>query len=138
MAEETDKNVSLVKSRYEAGRKTINREVRDYWMNHAFIRGRQWIWLNRTTGQAENLDLDPDRVQVTADRLWPATRTIMSKVTQREMQFEVLPTAADDATVRGAALAEAVLEDIRIGHDWESLRERLGDAIEARLVEAGR
>ena len=49
----------------------------------------------------------------------------MSKVTQREMQFEVLPTAADDATVRGAALAESVLEDIRIGHDWEALRERL-------------
>ena len=125
---EMDPDASLVKTRYNQGRRTINREVRDYWMNHAFIHGNQWIWMNRSNGTVQVLDTDPDRVQVTANRLWPATRTIMSKVTQRDMTFEVLPTAADDATVRGAALAESVLVDIHAAHDWEQLRANLAMA----------
>ena len=125
MAETEDTNASLVRKRFDAGRNSTRREVRDYWMNHAFIHGRQWIYLNPNNGTVQTLAMDPDRVQVTANRLWPASRTIISKVTQRDLVFEVLPTAADDATVRGAALAEAVLEDVHIGHDWESLRENL-------------
>lgn len=125
---ETDSGASLVKKRYEEGRRTINREVRDYWLNHAFIHGRQWIYLNRTTGTVQVLETDPDRVQVTANRMWPATRTIMSKVTQRDMVFEVLPSAADDATVRGAALAESVLVDVHDAHKWEEMREGLAMA----------
>lgn len=125
MAEPEDTNASLVRKRFDEGRKSTRREVRDYWMNHAFIHGRQWIYLNPNNGTVQTLAMDPDRVQVTANRLWPASRTIISKVTQRDLVFEVLPTAADDATVRGASLAEAVLADVHDGHDWEALRERL-------------
>ena len=125
MAEPEDTNASLVRKRFDEGRKSTRREVRDYWMNHAFIHGRQWIYLNPNNGTVQTLAMDPDRVQVTANRLWPASRTIVSKITQRDLVFEVLPTAADDATVRGAALAEAVLGDIHYAHRWEALRERL-------------
>ena len=120
-----DTNASLVRKRFDDGRKSTRRETRDYWMNHAFIHGRQWIWLNPNSGTVQTLRMDPDRVQVTANRLWPASRTIVSKVTQRDLTFEVMPTAADDATVRGAALAEAVLADVHYAHDWEALRENL-------------
>ena len=76
MAEPEDTNASLVRKRFDEGRKSTRREVRDYWMNHAFIHGRQWIYLNPNNGTVQNLAMDPDRVQVTANRLWPASRTL--------------------------------------------------------------
>ena len=47
----------------------------------------------------------------------------MAKAMQRKLVFEVLPSASDDASIRGARLGENILRPAP-GHDWEVLRER--------------
>lgn len=114
----------MVQERYDAGLKAIRPQVSEYWLNHAFIGGNQWLWYNSKRGYVEPYPRDSERVRATVNRLWPDSRTVTSKLLQRELTFEVMPTGADDATLRGAATAQAVLEDYRIAHDWEAVRAR--------------
>lgn len=118
-------NARLVRDRYEAGLKPIRSDLQEYWLNHAFLLGHQWLWYNPSTSRLDDLPRDPDRVQATINRMWPNSRIIVSKAMQRELTFEVIPSAADDASVRGAKLAEAIVETNRHDHDWELLREKL-------------
>lgn len=121
----TPVSARLVRDRYEAGLKTVRSDLQEYWMNHAFLHGHQWIWFNPSTRRLDDLPRDPDRVQATFNRMWPNSRIIISKSMQRELTFEVIPSAADDASIRGAKLAESIVEATRHDHDWEVLREKL-------------
>lgn len=112
-----------IEQKYERGVKAIYAEIQDYWINSAFIRGKQWVKWDARSNKITAYEGDPDRVQAVNNRIWPASRTIMSKILQRPLAFEVLPSEPDDATMRGASTAEAVLEDIHYEHKWESLRE---------------
>lgn len=60
---------------------------------------------------------------MTVDRLLPASRIIIAKLTSRELAFEVPPTSAQDDVIRGSKIAEAVLGDLTREHRWEELRE---------------
>jgi len=112
-----------VNEKYQEAARTIVAEVQDYWLNSAFLVGKQWSWYNRHTNQLEEWRADdPERVQAVMNRLWPASRTIVSKLLQRQLTFEVMPSAPDDATMRGAATAEAVLSDTALRHRWEDIR----------------
>lgn len=116
-------DVSTIKDRYDKAVATVRGEVQDYWMNTAFVLGHQWTWYNQGTRSLEAWRSDDsDRVQATMNRLWPASRTIISKMLERSLAFEVLPTAPDDATMRGAASSEAILHDTAHRHGWESIR----------------
>lgn len=116
---------ALVTRRYDEGRKSIRQEVQDYWLNHAFIEGHQWLFWDNNRNQITNLPRSNEgRVQSTINRVGPDSRTIISKLHQRDLDFDVLPTASDDTTLRGAALAESVLADVRVAHDWETIRVR--------------
>lgn len=114
----------FVKERFDRGLSSTREAVENYWMNHAFLKGHQWLWYNTTHRYVEPLPRDPDRVRATVNRLLPDSRTIISKLTQQNLDFDVLPTAADDATLRGAALSESALEDVRLAHKWEVIRVR--------------
>lgn len=111
-----------VVARYEQSAKSIKAEVQDYWLNVAFKSNHQWVYWNRQTNRLDSYAGDPERVQATVNRIWPGSRTIISKLTQRELAFDVLPTAPDDATMRGASTSEAILHDVHIRHSWENLR----------------
>lgn len=117
--------VRMVKDRYEAGIKDLRGALHDYWLNHAFMMGHQWLFYNSETRRLDELPRDPDRVQATVNRFRANSRTVISKIMQRELEFEVLPSAADDATMRGARTAEAAITGIHQQHDWEGLREML-------------
>jgi hypothetical protein len=97
-------------------------------LNHAFLEGHQWLWFDTHTRSIAELPRDDDRVQATMNRLAHSTRSIMSKYTQRELSFEVMPDAGTDAAMTGAKIAEAVVEGVRKSHDWEAKREILGRA----------
>jgi len=97
--------------------------MQDYWLNHAFLLGSQWVWFHPQTRRLDEIPRDPERVQATMNRLWPNSRIIISKAMQRELTFEVPPSAADDASIRGAKIAESIVEVTRVEHDWEKLRE---------------
>jgi len=103
--------------------------MRDYWLNHAFLHGHQWLYWQESAGRLDEIPSDPERVQATVNRLWPNTRTIVSTLMQRELSFEVPPNAADDSHVRGARLAETIARAVAHDHDWEYLRENLYYAV---------
>lgn len=115
---------SVVRERWDLATKALRAEQHDYWLNHSFLLGHQWLWFNPATRRLDELPHDPERVMATVNRIWPSSRIIISKVMQRELTFEVPPNAADDATMRGASTAESILEDVRHTHQWESLREQ--------------
>ncbi|MDH3463668.1 MAG: hypothetical protein OEM32_08605, partial [Acidimicrobiia bacterium] len=112
-----------VKQRYEDGVKPIKSEIRNYWLNHAFFEGRQWLYWNQDVNRLDQLPSDSDRIQATVNRMRANTRTIMANLTQRGLTFEVPPTAADDASIRAASLSAGILRDLHFGHDWETKRE---------------
>lgn len=111
-----------VVERYNAGVKTIQQEIRDYWLNAAFKSGYQWVYYNKASNRMDRFEGDPSRVQATVNRIWPGSRTIISKLSQRHLVFDVLPDSADDATMSGASTSEAILADTHQKHSWENLR----------------
>jgi hypothetical protein len=114
----------VVIDRYEKGVKALRKEVHNYWLNHAFLSGEQWVWWNKERRTLEELPRDEDRVRATVDRIGPTSRTVISKLISRELRFEVPPSGADDATLQGAYTASAIVESTRVEHDWERLREQ--------------
>lgn len=117
------KGPSQIKDLYEKGRKHIEPEVQRYWINLSYMYGEQWVYFNAQHSRVEQLPRqDPKRARITVNRLRPETRRIVAKVTKRNMTFAVAPTGADDATVRAARIAEAVLGDYRVNQDWEYAR----------------
>lgn len=119
----------LVKSRYELALKATIYERRDYWLNYAFLRGRQWIYWNNQTKRIDDVARVRGRYQATIDRLSPSSRTLISDLTQQPLTFDVPPSAADDDSIAGARTAEAILRDAVIQHKWEDIREDLAWAL---------
>jgi hypothetical protein len=115
----------LIKDRYEASTKAMRRERWEYILNRSFLSGDQWVYHDRPLDRLRSLPRDPGRVRATINRLWPASRHLMSKLLSRELLFEVPPSDTDDASIHGAHLAEAVLRDLHREHNWEEIREML-------------
>lgn len=112
-----------IKERFLEATKAMRVEQYDYWINHSFLYGEQWVYINPISHTIAQTPRDPDRVQITVDRLWPASRTIISKHTSRPLVFRVPASAADDGAVRAAHLAESVLRSVAVDHNWEGVRE---------------
>lgn len=121
-------DAAKVRALYDSALRYQRKANQEYWLNHAFLEGHQWLWWDNHTRSIEQLPRDEDRVQATMNRLAHSTRSIMSKYTQRELAFEVMPDAGTDAAMTGAKIAEAVAEGVRKSHDWEAKRELLGRA----------
>ena len=124
-----DAAAAEVRKLYWEGTQALRSEMRDYWLNHAFLHGFQWLFWSETSGRLDEMPQDPERVQATVNRLWPNTRTIVSNLMQRHLTFEVPPNAADDSHVRGARLAETIARAVHDDHNWEHLRENLYYAV---------
>lgn len=116
-------SVAKFKERLLAASKPLRGAYLQYWLNHSYVIGEQWLWVNPVVNGIDRLPQDPDRVQATVNHVWPASRTVIGKLTQRPLQFYVPPTGADDAKVRGARTAEAILTHLHREQDWEGKRE---------------
>lgn len=119
----TAADAAVVQDLYWKATQGMRTELRDYWLNTAFLSGYQWLFFSEASGRLDQLPEDPERVQATVNRLAPNTRTIISTLMQRELVFEVPPSAADDSHVRGARLAETICRAVAHDHNWEELRE---------------
>lgn len=130
-SEKTDDSASstisakVILDRYEQGLQATLFERQQYWINYAFLRGRQWVYWNKTTRRIDDLARTRGRYQATIDRISPSSRTLMSKATERELVFDVLPSGADDSSIMGARTAESVLRTLHREQEWESIREEL-------------
>jgi hypothetical protein len=118
-----DNEAMEVLERWKHGTAAMTQELFDYYLNFHFIDGQQWIWWNTEQRRLDQVPRDPERVRLTINRMKANSRTIMGKLMQRPLAFEVLPTDADDSHVRGAKLGESLLENVRIQHRWEEMRE---------------
>jgi hypothetical protein len=121
-------DAAKVRALYDQALRYQRKANQEYWMNSAFLEGHQWLWWDTHSRSIAELPRDEDRVQATMNRLAHSTRSIISKYTQRELGFEVLPDAGTDAAMTGAKIAEAVIEGVRKSHDWEVKREIVGRA----------
>jgi hypothetical protein len=108
---------------YRSSYDHIYGELRNYWMNHAFVRGLQWLgWSEAVSHLVDSSRVD-DRVRMTVNRIRANQRTIMGNLTQRELTFEVIPSQPNDAAAREARMGEAVLYDLHRSQGWEVVRE---------------
>lgn len=112
-----------VRDLWQKGVHAIRSERLEYRLNERFLTGDQFVYIEKTTNSIRELPREPDRVRIPVNRMWPASRTIISKLTSRPLVFDVSPTAADDATIRAAHMAESILRSLAREHDWEGIRE---------------
>ncbi len=118
-----DKYNTTVEELYDEASRHVMGPMRSYWLNHAFVRGMQWLrWNAAVTRLSEQVE-DRDRIQAVFNKMRANQRTIISNLTQRNLVFEVTPTGADDESVRAARLAEAILRDLHRNQRWEVIRE---------------
>lgn len=107
---------------YQKGLRAQRRSNREFWLNSAFLRGSQWVHFNK---RSKRLEVVPRRnkVQATINRLWPGSRTIVSKLVQRPLVFEVQANSADDTAIEGAKISDSILAAVKDSHLWEDIRE---------------
>ena len=114
-----------IQEKYRKSNFALMKEQWNYVLNRAFLYNEQWVNFDRVRQTVAAMPREPDRLRVTFNHLWPASRHLMSKLLSRPLVFEVAPVAADDGSVRGAHVAEAVLEDLAKYHNWEEARENI-------------
>lgn len=120
---EPDKDAHLVQDRWVAGTQAIYNRMRDYQLNQAFLDGDQWLYWSTESSRLERIPRDAEKIQGVFNRILSNSSSLMSKLMQRELTFEVIPSDVDDSHARGARLAESLLEHVRVAHRWERLRE---------------
>jgi hypothetical protein len=114
-----------IKTLYDDGTKAIKHQQLIYQENAAYIEGEQHVYRHSTRQELLQLPRNPKKVRVTIPRLGPESRRIFSKLLRRPLVFEVTPDSADDAAIRGAAVAQGVLSSLAKTQKWEKLREEL-------------
>lgn len=112
-----------IRAKYENSQKYFLEEQWNYQINRTFMNGNQWIWRDKVQNTLRSVPRDPSRTRVTVNRIWPTSRHLIAKLLSRPLVFEVPPEESDDATVRGAKKAEAVLMSLYKDHNWELMRE---------------
>ena len=95
---------------------------RSYIVNRAFLSGRQHVTWDSRLGDVTDIPAEDDRLRVTANRIWPASRVLMAALSRRPLQFQVMPDKADDASARASRLAEGILRTRVSDRGWERLR----------------
>lgn len=123
MAKKEDKH--HIQELYEKGLKAQRRANNEYWLNSAFLRGNQWVHFNARSRRLEAVPRTRSgrRVCATINRLWPGSRTVISKLVQRPLVFEVQANSADDTAIAGAKIGDSILGAVKDEHRWEELRE---------------
>jgi hypothetical protein len=111
-----------VREQWDRGVKATRQEREQAAVNSMFMRNRQWVYWNRSSGRLEELPREPSRVRATVPRLGPDSRRIIAKLMRRALAFDVPPTSADDAAARASRIGEAALVEAQRSQSWENLR----------------
>ena len=102
--EELLKKGKSAKSRYEAA----------WYLNLAFYQGEQWVsWDGRSLYRPQ---LRRDRMTIVDNRIQPAIRTEVAKMTKQRPVFSVTPRTGDQQDVEAAYMSEQLLE-----YEWTHL-----------------
>jgi hypothetical protein len=118
-------DAAKIREMYEKGVRDIRETILTYQENSAYIEGQQWVFRHRQTNQIIEMPRNSRRVRASIPRIGPESRRLFSKLLRRQLVFEVVPDAPDDETIRGAAIAQGVLEHLAREQKWERIREEL-------------
>lgn len=108
------KKGKAARSRYDAA----------WFLNLAFYQGEQWVaWDGRNLYRPQ---LRRDRMTIVDNRIQPAIRTEVAKMTKQRPVFTVTPRTGDQMDVEASYLAEQILE-----YEWThlSMRDKLNRAL---------
>jgi len=111
-----------VRERWDRAHRSLSTERQQAALNHSFMRNKQWVFWNKSTGQLEEAPRAPERVRATVNKIGPDSRRVIAKLMRRSLMFDVPPTTADDAAARASRTAEAALVDIHRRQNGERLR----------------
>lgn len=125
LAKRGEKEAAKVRDCWEKSVKAMREEQLNFCLNKEFVLGKQWLYRDQHSNTIRSYQRDDNRVRTTVNKLWPASRHLMAKLLSRDLVFEVQPSEVDDATVRGAMTAEAVLDDLMREHNWEQHRKTI-------------
>jgi hypothetical protein len=118
-----DQQASRIRDLYDKGVKDIRQQILEYQENAAFLDGQQWVYRHRQTNQIVEIPRNARKSRATVPRLGPESRRLFSKLLKRPLAFSVIPDAPDDETIRGAAIAQGVIEDLARRQKWGRIRE---------------
>ncbi|HEY7824997.1 MAG TPA: hypothetical protein VIG24_19310 [Acidimicrobiia bacterium] len=117
-----EEQVRKIRERYDKGTRDIRDLQARAWESRAFLNGAQWMQWDDTFHRLLEAPRDPDRVRATVNRIGPDSRRIIAKLTTSPLQFEVIPSAPDDASRSAASLGESILSNVHREQDWEQIR----------------
>lgn len=113
-----------IRNQWDRADRALSEERQDYWLNYSFVEGKQWVFWHAPSRTVADFPraLSDDRTRLTSNRMQPNLVVLLTRLTKRELSFEVPASSADDSTLAGARLAEHVLEAMRIDGGWEAIR----------------
>lgn len=98
---------------------------RNYWLNHSYFMGEQWLSWDDTTASVRVLEFGSDADaddRCTINKFKPAAMSLLARSTKTPLGFEPRPHGVDQEALRKASLERQVLEVTAHDDDWEQVR----------------
>ena len=114
-----------IRDLYDKGTRAIRHHQLQYRLNDSYVQSEQWVYKHSTRQEILRLPQDPRRIRATINRMGPESRRLASKVLKRPLQWQVTPTAPDEATIRAAKTAEGIAMSTATSKNFEQLRAEL-------------
>lgn len=123
-------NPTEVQKLWTQGAQEILTLRRDAWLVEVFLRGRQWVQWSEQTNKIVPYPRTPNRAQPVVNRMVSAFESLISRSTDQVLEFDVVPTGADEVSVSGARIGESALYDTGSAQNWERIDEEFKRAIQ--------
>lgn len=113
---------NVVEDRWLEGVAPLRRDIKNYWTNTSFFIGEQWVYWSTAEDGIRKMLPNKQRSRVTRNHIKRSVRVNLGKLLRNELYFDVSPSSADDAAVKGAQAATTALANARDCQNWENVR----------------
>lgn len=115
---ETDKKIAQwVKDKYEKCKQDRTGITNQWYINLAFYKGDQYVQMIR--GQLINTPEIPNRVRLKINRIRPAMRTQVARMTSQKPTATVIPSSSEDEDILAAEAGESVWEHLSESEEYQ-------------------
>lgn len=119
---------SFIQAEWKRGQDDLRAEILRMQVIQSLMSGDEWVSFNRETSTLQT-DSSPTlvdnegRLRVPINRMRPALRRQVAKITAKPLRLSVVPSGSTNSSVDGAKKAEAAVNDVARRHNWDKLRE---------------
>jgi hypothetical protein len=119
---------SFIEAEWKRGQDDLKAEILRMQVIQSLMSGDEWVSFNRETGTLQTdssptMVDDAGRLRIPINRMRPALRRQVAKITAKPLRFSVVPSGSSNSSIDGAKKSEAALNDVVRRHDWDKLRE---------------